>query len=96
MNKIIILTLLLSSCATKTIEKDYAVSAQPSFSGMVQNSGIINFNNDTGYELSNDTVNRYRNLCEKYNKEAIGLSGNYLDNEGMVQFLELVEKNKND
>lgn len=99
---LIIVSLILPACATRQPETFLpvrAVQTEASFSGNEKNSGVVEFISGKGFVLDSATVIRYQDLAKKFNKEPVGLSidngKNILNNEGMVEFLELVDLEKN-
>ncbi len=102
MKYILILCLVLSGCQHSQPETFVPVRAEsrvPSFDGNVADSGIKEFIPNKGFVLSDSAVARYKSLCTKFQADPIGLSTydgkNILDKEGMVQFLELNDRNLN-
>ena len=98
---LILLFLLLSACSTtpQTFVPLRVHQTEASFDGQSQDSGIKDFVDGKGFVLSNAAVLRYKTLAQKFNEEPIGLfienNINYLNNEGMIKFLELNDKNLN-
>lgn len=88
----------LSACSTppKTFLPTQIHQTEASFSGNLQNSGIVDFVEGKGFILDDSAVKRYKSLCVKFGEEVIGLSvedeKNYLNKEGMVLFLSLNDK----
>lgn len=100
MKKIIIfLALALTSCSAppQTFLPVQITQTEPSFSGNLQNSGIVDFVEGGGFVLDDSAVKRYKNLAAKFHEEVVGLSfedgKNYLTKEGMILFLELNDRN---
>lgn len=99
---LVLFIFLLSGCQSPevvTFVPERAISTSPSFDGNVANSGLLGFIPDKGFELTDSATERYKGLTEKFDEKPIGLSKddskNILTKEGMMHFLELVDKDRN-
>jgi hypothetical protein len=102
--RIISICLLLScsSCSifrTETVIPETVIQKQASFDGSEQNSGLIGYEEGRGFELTSAAVLRYKNLAKVFGTEVIGLSvidgKNFINEEGMVDFMNLSDRKNN-
>lgn len=96
---VLVVFLSCSSCSVfqeKTITPAKIVQTQASFDGSEQNSGLVGYTESLGFELTSSAVIRYKNLCKTFGTEPIGLSvsngKNYINEEGMVDFMNLSDR----
>lgn len=93
-----ILILGCASCSTpqQTLTPPHVTQTQASFDGNDQDSGVKEFVPGKGFVISDAAMARYNDLIIKYKETLVGLHRengvNYLDNEGMVLFLDLVDR----
>lgn len=99
---ILVIFLACSGCSAlkeKTIVPEKIVQKQASFDGSEQNSGLIGYTEDSGFELTSNAALRYRSLTKSFGTEPIGLSvingRNFLNEEGMVDFMNLSDRKNN-
>lgn len=100
--KFIILALILSGCAAEQYDTRSIATLTPvevrqnqaSFVGNDQNSGVLGYDKD-GFIMHQSALDRYKKLAEKFGVEAVGINGDHLTKEGMVNFLNLNDKNLN-
>ncbi len=102
MKYLLILSFILVGCQHPKPETFVPVRAESrvsSFDGNVADSGIKEFIAGKGFVLSDSAVSRYKKLSLLFEQPPVGLSvyegKNILDKEGMVQFLELNDRNLN-
>lgn len=99
MKKIVfILFLPLVACKTPVIVPDRVTQEQASFDEDKQNSGLVGYS-PKGFELTDNALKRYLDLCKQFAVDPVGVSQsegkNYLNKEGMVQFMNLTDKKNN-
>lgn len=99
MKKIVFLLFLpLAACKTPVIVPDRVMQTEASFDNDKQNSGLIGYSS-LGFEITDNTLKRYLDLCKLFTTEAVGVSKvdgkNYLNKEGMVNFMNLSDKKNN-
>ncbi len=99
---ILVLFLMLPvGCSTpqETLSPIHITQTEASFDGNDKDSGVKEFVPGKGFVLSQAAADRYSALVIKYKEQLVGLSGEdgkiYLNNEGMVLFLGLVDKDNN-
>ena len=98
--KKIFLCLLLVSCSSvdkteqTTIIPPRVVQTEASFVGNEQNSGVLGYDQE-GFIMHESAIERYKFLANKFNENPVGISGNHLNKEGMVLFLNLVDRDLN-
>jgi len=92
--------ILLSSCQTNeptTFTPIHITQTAASFDGNEQNSGVKGFVDGKGFELTPSAAQRYIDLGIKFKEATVPILHEdgklFLNKEGMVQFLELADKN---
>lgn len=99
---IVLLFLVITGCKTvtpETIVPPRIEQVEASYDGREKNSGLIDFIPEKGFWMTDNAIQRYKTLCDKYKEIPVGISKegekNYLTEEGMVNFLNLNDKNLN-
>lgn len=96
--RFLLVALIFTSCAAPTMTPERVSQSQASFEGNVQNSGLLGYDQN-GFNLTDAAMQRYKDLCETFDSEVIGVSvidgKNYLTKEGMVQFMNLTDRRNN-
>lgn len=100
MRILLISLLLLQGCKTpEQVSLPRVEQTQASFDGNEQNSGLVGYTKEHGFEITVSARDRYLALVKEFGSAPIGLSeldGKiYMTKEGMVEFMNSTDKKNN-